>query len=103
MPLTNTVWPDTPVPDAVKNWLETLYTLIDSKDPSVPERVAAMYTEDAIVYGVAGKATGRDGMCWAGSFHNPSSSAAFRNQLLKILRNHPGKGKKLGSDGISKA
>jgi len=59
MPLTNTVWPDTPVPEAVKKFLETLYTTIDSKDPSVPGRVAAMYTEDAIVYGAAGKATGR--------------------------------------------
>lgn len=61
MPTANTTWPDG-TPESVKDWLQTLYTTIDSKDPSVPSRVASMYTEDAIVYGAGGKATGRAGM-----------------------------------------
>jgi len=56
--MAQTIWPEGAVPPAVKTWLETLYTLVDSKDPSAPKRVAALYTEDAVVYGMAGKSIG---------------------------------------------
>ncbi|KAH8761734.1 hypothetical protein BGZ57DRAFT_858122 [Hyaloscypha finlandica] len=58
MPLTNTIWPEAPAPKPVKDWLETLFALLDSKDISAPENAAALYTEDAVVYGMAGKAVG---------------------------------------------
>jgi hypothetical protein len=60
MPVANTVWPEG-IPTAVKTWLETFYTLVDSKDSEVPQKVADLYTEDAVVYGMAGKATGSAG------------------------------------------
>lgn len=58
MPLKNTIWPEGQFPIAIKIWLETLFTLLDSKEPDVPQRVATLYTENAVVYGIAGKATG---------------------------------------------
>lgn len=58
---TNTIWPDHPAPNAVTAWVETLFSLLDSKDPSAPEKVAALYVEDAVVYGMAGKAVGTEG------------------------------------------
>jgi len=61
MPLTNTIWPDFPAPKAVENWLDILFTLLDSKDTRAPENAAALYTEDAVVYGMAGKAAGTEG------------------------------------------
>jgi hypothetical protein len=62
MPLTNTIWPEAPAPKPVKDWLETLFALLDSKDISAPENAAALYTEDAVVYGMAGKAVGTAGL-----------------------------------------
>lgn len=61
-PLSTTVWPELPVPNAIKTWLGTLFTLVDSKDSDAPQLVAALYSEDAIVYGMAGKATGTSGL-----------------------------------------
>lgn len=61
MPITNTVWPEG-TPAALKKWVESLYLLIDSKEPGTPQKVADLYTDDAIVYGMAGKAVGRAGM-----------------------------------------
>jgi len=60
MPLSNTIWPDFPAPKAVENWLDILFTLLDSKDTRAPENAAALYTEDAVVYGMAGKAAGTE-------------------------------------------
>jgi hypothetical protein len=61
-PLTKTIWPELPVPNAIKTWLGTLFTLVDSKDSDAPRLVAALYAEDAVVYGMAGKATGKSGL-----------------------------------------
>lgn len=70
MSLTNTIWPEHPAPKAVITWLETLFSLLDSKDPSAPEKAAALYVEDAVVYGMAGKAVGTEGLlpptCFSG-------------------------------------
>ncbi len=62
MPLANTIWPESPAPEPVKDWLNTLFTLLDSKDKDTPEKAAALYTEDAVVYGMAGKAVGTAGL-----------------------------------------
>lgn len=56
-------WPaDIPAPGPVKKWLEVLFPLLDSKEPDVPERAAAMYTADAEVHGAAGVAKGTEGL-----------------------------------------
>jgi len=62
------IWPEG-IPPAVKDWLKNLYTLVDSKDSSAPKKVAALYTEDAVVYGMAGISTGT-----AGTFQTPGQS-----------------------------
>jgi len=60
MLLKNTTWPDISVPTAVKAWLESLLEQLDSKEPSAPEKAAALFTEDAEVWGMAGKALGTE-------------------------------------------
>lgn len=56
-------WPvDIQAPEPVKKWLEALFPLLDSKEPDVPERAAAMYTADAEVHGAAGVAKGTEGL-----------------------------------------
>lgn len=61
----STIWPDISVPEPVKSWLQTLYSLVDSQDASVPEKVADLYREDAIVYGMSGKSEGREAIIQA--------------------------------------
>ncbi|PVH76695.1 hypothetical protein DL98DRAFT_574246 [Cadophora sp. DSE1049] len=60
MSLANTIWPEHPAPKAVTTWLETLFSLLDSKDPSAPEKAGALYVGDAVVYGMAGKVVGTE-------------------------------------------
>jgi hypothetical protein len=62
MLLKNTTWPDISVPTAVKAWLESLLEQLDSKDLSAPEKAAALFTQDAEVWGMAGKAVGTEGV-----------------------------------------
>ena len=62
MLLKNTTWPDTSVPPPVKAWLENLLEQLDSKEPGAPEKAAALFTKDAEVWGMAGKAVGTEGV-----------------------------------------
>jgi hypothetical protein len=62
MPLSNVIWPEQPVPEAIKTWISNLFTLLDSHDEDAPQKAAALYTPDAVVYGMAGKATGTQGI-----------------------------------------
>ncbi|KAH8812892.1 hypothetical protein F5884DRAFT_899111 [Xylogone sp. PMI_703] len=54
-------WPsDIPAPQPVVEWLSTLFALLDLKEPDVPEKVAALYTDDAEVHSAAGIAIGKE-------------------------------------------
>jgi hypothetical protein len=54
-------WPaDIHAPEPVQKWLEILFPLLDSREPDAPEKVAAMYTEDAEVHSAAGVAKGTE-------------------------------------------
>ncbi|KAH6718655.1 hypothetical protein BKA61DRAFT_668996 [Leptodontidium sp. MPI-SDFR-AT-0119] len=79
---TNTIWPDHPAPKAVTAWVETLFSLLDSKDPSAPEKVAALYVEDAVVYGMAGKAVGTEAIVKA----RQNSWAHMDSRKHEVLR-----------------
>ncbi|KAH6697411.1 hypothetical protein F5X68DRAFT_226786 [Plectosphaerella plurivora] len=59
MALRNTVWPfDIPAPDPIKKWLGDLYETVDSKDSDSGTKLASLYSEDAVVYGMHGKSEG---------------------------------------------
>ncbi|OQV00122.1 hypothetical protein CLAIMM_05660 [Cladophialophora immunda] len=72
MALANTIWPpDLPVPLALRDWLEHLFTTVDSKSPGSGEQLAALYAPDATVFGMHGKAEGSEGQqaCYFQSHH----------------------------------
>ncbi|KIW90895.1 uncharacterized protein Z519_08678 [Cladophialophora bantiana CBS 173.52] len=61
MSLANTIWSsDIPVPTALRDWLEQLFTTVDSKSSDSGELLAALYTPNATVFGLHGNAEGSE-------------------------------------------
>jgi len=60
----NTEWPtSTPVSDATKSRIDTLFSLLDSRDQSVGDRLAdELFTEDGVMHGGAGTAHGTEAL-----------------------------------------
>lgn len=60
--LTNTIWPsDLPAPAGLKPWLEKLFAIVDSKAPDSGDKLAAIYSANAVLYGMHGKSEGTKG------------------------------------------
>jgi hypothetical protein len=55
-------WPNPDYPKKVEQLITEFYSLADSKDVTTPERFAALFAEDGVMYGLAGLSTGRAGM-----------------------------------------
>jgi len=52
-------WPTPDFPKKVEQLITEFYSLADSKDATTPERFAALFAEDGVMYGLAGLSTGR--------------------------------------------
>jgi len=52
-------WPTPDFPKRVEQLITEFYSLADSKDDDTPEKFAALFAEDGVMYGLAGASTGR--------------------------------------------
>jgi hypothetical protein len=72
----------------VKQWLSDLYETVDSKEDDCGTKLAALFTDDAIMHGMSGQAVGKEGMLLHPLFvllFSPDILCAIRCNMISKL------------------
>lgn len=61
MPSENVIWPESPVPPAVKQWVVDFFATADSNKEGAARRFASFFHDEGAMMGMTGLLQGKEG------------------------------------------